>query len=233
MTGHEIYTKMNSRMGCSYVLGRVVPKADKDYKGAFDCAELASWSVYQVGGILYGCANNKGKPNTADAFTGFWSRDAHALGIIIPIDQAKSTEGAFLLRVAADGSVGHIVCCDGLGGTAEAHSTKKGCINSVVDGRRWDYGILIPGFTYKQNIKTPVIKKPAIKVYRWTNPVMVDPIVGVIQDKLIALGYVAGKKDNVFGEQTYKAVKKFQVDRGLNPDGEVGKETFAELGIKV
>jgi N-acetylmuramoyl-L-alanine amidase len=233
MTGKELYKKMNSRMGSKYVLGTLAPKADADYKGPFDCAELASWSVYQVGAILYGCANNKGKPNTADAYTGFWSRDAHALGIIIPIDEAKSTEGAFLLRVAADGSVGHIVCSDGLGGTAEANSTKHGCINSVVDGRRWDFGIKIPDFTYVQNIKTPVIKKPAQKVYRWTNPVMVDPAIGILQDKLNALGYVVGKKDNVYGEKTYKAVKKFQNDRGLNPDGEAGAKTFAELGIKL
>lgn len=53
--------------------------------------------------------------------------------------------------------------------------------------------------------------------------------VAQIQSQLNALGYAAGPADGDFGSSTAAAVKAFQKDRGLEPDGVVGTATFQAL----
>lgn len=55
--------------------------------------------------------------------------------------------------------------------------------------------------------------------------------VRVVQDRLKALGYYEGDVDGFYGPLTAGAVIAFQRDRGLNPDGVVGPETYAELEL--
>lgn len=230
MTGDDIILLGDKHVGEPYVLGALVPKDDADYKGPWDCAEFVSWLYYQTFGILYGCADNSGNPHTADAYSGYWGRDANTLGQIITIEEAKSTPGAAILRLAGNGEVGHIVVSDGNGGTVEAHSKGDGIINSVVDGRRWDMGVLVPGVTYRPNPVQP-FRPPTIVIYRLTTPYMVSPEVGRIQTALTRRGFNTGGIDNIYGEQTFNAVKQFQYSAGLNPDGEVSALTAAELDV--
>ncbi|MDB5022382.1 MAG: hypothetical protein JWP78_137 [Mucilaginibacter sp.] len=230
MTGDEIVSLGDKHLGEPYVLGTLVPKDDADYKGPWDCAEFVSWLYYQTFGKLYGCANNHGNPHTADAYSDYWGRDANKLGHIITIEEAKSTPGAVILRLAGNGEIGHIVVSDGNGGTVEAHGKEDGIINSVVDGRRWDMGILVPGVTYHPSPTLP-FTPPSIVIHRLTSPYMVSPEVGKIQTELTRRGFDTGGIDNVFGEQTYQAVKLFQDSVGLNPDGEVSALTAAALDI--
>ncbi len=56
-----------------------------------------------------------------------------------------------------------------------------------------------------------------------------DQEVSSIQSQLDALGYNAGSADGIFGSQTTAAVKAFQRDRGLEPDGVVGSATYQSL----
>lgn len=51
----------------------------------------------------------------------------------------------------------------------------------------------------------------------------------MLQNLLISLQYLMGKADGVFGTHTYKAVKNFQVDHHLLPDGIVGPNTWIIL----
>lgn len=53
--------------------------------------------------------------------------------------------------------------------------------------------------------------------------------VATMQRQLDALGYNAGSVDGDFGSQTTAAVKAFQRDRGLDPDGVVGNATYRAL----
>jgi len=60
---------------------------------------------------------------------------------------------------------------------------------------------------------------------------MKDPAVKRVQERLIELGYNLGKlgPDSVFGDDTDKAVRKFQEDQGLSVDGIVGPDTLAAM----
>lgn len=235
MTGKELYDLGVTRVGCKYVLGALVPKNDPNYKGAYDCAEFASWLTFQVGKILYGCdTHDVSKAKHADAYTGYWNRDAKALGIIITVKEAIGIKGAFLLRIGGDGLIGHIVCSDGLGGTVEANSTKYGCIKSTTNNRRFDIGILIPGFTYNESNPEAKSEKPKDIVYRYTKPMMPkNAVVMLIQKQLKELGYLVGEVDGWYGKQTMNAVYDFQKRMGLTPDGEVYTGTAKALNIKL
>lgn len=223
-TGQQLVDLLQTKVGQKYVFGTLVPKNISTYNGPWDCAEFVSWGVYQLSNQLYGCANDNGKPDSADAYSGYWGRDANNLGNIITINNAARTPGAVLLRLAGHGQVGHVVVSKGNGKTVEAHSTKDGVINNVVEGRRWDFGVLIPWFTY--HLEDPVnVTPPAVKIYRLTNPYIVDPVIETIQK---ALGIHV---DGIFGPGTFTAVKSYQAQRGLVADGEVGEKTLKALGL--
>lgn len=223
MTGDDIVNLGDQHVGESYVLGALVPKDDASYKGPWDDAEFVSWLYYQAAGVLYGC-------DTVAGFAAHWSRDANKLGQIITIEEAKSTPGAAILRLAGNGEVGHIAISDGNGGTVEAHGKEDGITNSVIDGRRWDMGVLVPGITYKPNPILP-FRPPSMVIYRLTSPCMVSQEVGKIQTSLTRRGFDTGGIDNIFGELTFNAVKLFQDSAGLNPDGEVSALTAAALEV--
>jgi N-acetylmuramoyl-L-alanine amidase len=224
-TGAKMAELGLQHQGEKYQFGALVPKNYKDYTGPWDCAEFASWLVYQVSGRLYGCANNDGDPAGADAYSGFWGRDAEKIGKKISVQEAQRTHGAIVVRLAAKGIIGHVVVSLGDGRTVEAHSTKTGVIVSNFQGRRWDFGVLVPWLTYTQWAQPlPPIKKPG-KIYRYTTPMMNGPVVISIQK---ALGV---KADGWFGPKTFAAVRLFQVNAGLVADGEVGPQTAAKLGL--
>ena len=89
-TGKEIVNLALKHVGEQYVLGAVVPKDDPAWDGPWDCAEFVSWCVYQTAKVLYGCANDRGEPATADAYTGFWGRDARSIGREISLAEADA-----------------------------------------------------------------------------------------------------------------------------------------------
>ena len=62
---------------------------------------------------------------------GFWADEARRTGCTAPVIVARNTPGAFLLRFATATLPGHVVICDGKGGTLEAHSHVDGVIRGV------------------------------------------------------------------------------------------------------
>ena len=50
-----------------------------------------------------------------------------------------------------------------------------------------------------------------------------------LQERLIELGYLSGEADGVYGNQTRRAVQRFQYYNGLQQDGEAGKATQTVL----
>ncbi|MDB5229678.1 MAG: hypothetical protein JWN76_483 [Chitinophagaceae bacterium] len=229
-TGKQLLQLANQHKGEKYVFGTLVPKNASQWKGPWDCAEFVSWVVYQLSTQLYGCVNDNGNPASADSYTGYWKRDADQLGKIITVEEAAQTQGAAILRCAANGVIGHIVISDGKGGTIEANSTRTGVINSVVSRRRWDIGVLIPWIDYTTKDMVE-IADPTEAIYRFTTPLMHGPKIKKIQSALKGLGYHPGKIDGYYGSQTFTAVKSLQVKKGLVADGEVGHKTAKVLGL--
>lgn len=229
-TGKAIVKMALKHLGEEYLLGVVAPKDDPAWDGPWDCAEFVSWCVYQTAGILYGCENNRGNPAIADAYTGFWGRDARTIGKVISVEAAARIPGAAVLRLGP--KMGHIVISDGRGGTVEAHSSKTGVICHTLSERRWDMGILIPGITYEENGGNVNPTPPGV-IYRLTSPMMRGERIEQLQKKLDQEGFTPGSIDGVYGPRTFAAVMEFQKAHGLVPDGEVGPQTARSLGIRL
>jgi N-acetylmuramoyl-L-alanine amidase len=220
-----------AHVGEQYVLGAKVPKGNPEWTGPWDCAEFASWCVFQATGKLFGCRPRAQGPDIADAYSGFWMEDAQKLGKLISIGQASATPGAFLLRAPEGGAVGHVVISIGDGKTVEAHSSKKGVIESKTEGRRWHTGVLVPGITVKVEHAPKPPKRPAL-VLRVRTPLMKGELVKDVQRRLKKIGFHAGPIDGVYGPQTAAAVQAFQVSKRLLVDGEVGRGTARALKVK-
>jgi hypothetical protein len=207
-----------------YVFGAFVPKNVPNWRGPWDCAEMASYDNYQAAGVLFGTTSHD-DPATADAWSRSWLDDARRLGHLVPVAHAAQIPGAVILRVGI-GSVGHVVISDGRGGTVEAHSTARGVIAGSLSGRRWTHGVLVPGVKYEPG---PAVPLDMPLVFRLTSPRMTGETVREIQERLQIRGYEAGQADGVFGPLTYAAVLEFQRAAGLLADGEAGPVTLAAL----
>lgn len=90
----------------------------------------------------------------------------------------------------------------------------KGYSNNVPNGDFYKY-FNVPRETYNL---TRVLKKNCK-----------GDDVGKLQETLNSLGYNCGKVDKKFGNNTEKAVKNFQIVRGLAVDGKVGQSTAHAL----
>lgn len=229
--GEAILALAATRVGDRYVLGTLTPMRDPNYHGPWDCAQLASWALYQVAKVVYGCASDQvpddGK-GVLDAYTGYWARDAAKLPATrVHPWVAASTPGAFLLRVpGGDGMGGHIVISDGNGGTVEAMGTKYGVVTASADRRRWDMGIMPGGVEWATPRKLVHLKPPSGPVLRIG---AVGPLVSDLQAKLTRAGFSTKGVDGVFGPNTTAAVLAFQRHEGLIADGEAGPVTNAAL----
>jgi len=68
-----------------------------------------------------------------------------------------------------------------------------------------------------------------VLIYREGRSVMSGPDVQEVQEALFALGYLKTECDGLYGQQTADAVRAFQADNGLEPDGIVGERTRKAL----
>jgi Putative peptidoglycan binding domain len=230
-SGDGLLKRAREHIGEKYVNVQV-PKDDADYKGPWDCAEFISWLIYQEAHILYGCVDDSAPPAKADAYTGAFKTDLAKLGKQVPVDEAASTVGGILLRYPpGPGTMGHIVLCDGRGGTVEAKGTRYGVVADTVHNRPWDTGVLIPGISY--NSSAAVAVTPPELIYSLGAPDMDKGVIIKIQTALVAKGLNPGVINGEFGSDTVNAVIQFQDAQGLTVDGQVGPETATALGISL
>lgn len=120
----------------------------------------------------------------------------------------------------------HIGLYVGNGEVIEASGTKAGVIQSKITDKKWvEWGelkkVIYEGGGDQPTPDTkPTIKKGDRGAY-----------VTLAQTKLINKGYQLPKygADGKFGEETEEAVKRFQNDAGLTPDGVIGETTWDAL----
>ena len=230
--GSDLVKLANMHVGERYILGAFAPKDNPRWTGPWDCAEFASWVTFQTVGLLIGCTDNNANPSKADAYSGAWARDCASAQRPVSIGQAKATAGAILVRKPAPGGIGHVAISQGDGTTIEAHSSKTGVSCQKVDGRRWDLAMLVPLVVYPAEIPVAVFSPPGGLVLRSTFPPMHGALVRELQLALKGKGLDPGDIDGVFGPHTEAAVRGFQLQNGLVPDGEAGAQTLKKLGLK-
>jgi cell wall-associated NlpC family hydrolase len=230
-TGKDLVKLGDRHLGEEYLLGAFAPKDNPNWKGPWDCAEFASWLLFQCAGLLIGCVDNSKSPSAADAYSGAWMRDAAASHNPISLGLAKATSGAVLIRKPASGGIGHVAISRGDGSTIEAHSAKRGVTNDKVDGRRWDIAMLLPGLDYPDTLSESIFSPPSTLVLRLTMPPMRGKLVKDAQQALKRENIDPGLIDGVYGPHTEAAVRAFQLRNGLVPDGELGPQTRALLGL--
>lgn len=232
MLGTDILAKAKSHVGEEYIFGANVPLENSNWTGPWDCAEFVSWLVYQSYGIIFGCGTQT--LDEAEPYTGYWADDARSKGILIPIEQASRTPGAFLIRKPQSNPkrVGHIGVALGDGTIYEAAGVNFGVRVGPIAGRRWDLGMLLPGVTYAgASIQSPAGPVETPLIIRRATPASFDDLVVTVQEALRAKGIDPGRIDGLFGPATEKAVLAFQLKNGLVADGEVGPSTGRALGL--
>ena len=136
--------------GEKYDLGADVPLDDANWTGPWDCAEFASWLVFQMTGTVMGCTNNAAPLKKVEPFSGAWAHDAEALPAAqhVDLDLAGTVRGAVLVRKPRPGKIGHVAISRGDNTTIEAMDTLHGVAVGKVAGRKWDFCIKVPGLTY-------------------------------------------------------------------------------------
>lgn len=150
--GTDLLNLARPHIGEQYVYGATVPKNNPNWHGPWDCAEFVTWAVYQITRKLYGTFNDAGDPATADAYTGQWWVDVNSAGLGISVSRAAGTAGAILLRKPLTSRDGHIVICDGNGGTVEAMGTAYGVRAVVYDSRGRELSRMEPGNLEVQHV---------------------------------------------------------------------------------
>mgnify|MGYP001766622831 CR=1 FL=1 len=208
-----------------------IPMSDPNYHGPWDCAEFATWCVYQAsqGAVILGY-----RPAEHEAYTGYWNEDALRLDLAISVEEAASTPGAMVLRVPTSKVGGHIAICVGDGiHTIEAHSTAAGVgrfrVATTENGgkRHWDKGIRIPDDgAFKASIAA-VASTSAVHLVPSDKPVY-HPLIEKVQSALTTLGY-SNRGDGLFGPSLAGLIARFQTKNGLVSDARIGPETLAKI----
>ena len=117
----------------------------------------------------------------------------------------------------------HIGWYVGGGMCVEEHGTKAGCILSPL--ATWDeYGELVDQ-DYSAEIWETFNILPLDTITKGAK----GELVKYLQRALVEAGYEVGEIDGIFGTATLSAVRAFQHDHGLTPDGKVGKNTWTAI----
>jgi len=232
ITGNDLLRLAETRIGQKYA-NVLVPKDNPNWSGPWDCAEFASWVVFQKVRKLYGCTDNQSKAAVADAYSGAWARDAEN-GTLPVTDRAaaNSCAGVILIRrPPLSGTMGHIAISDGKGGTVEAAGTGLGVKRARVEGREWHVFARIPDVSYTGT--DYIRRRPAAMPYLLSlqDPNMEGALVKDVQCALKNAGFDPGGIDGEYGPHTVAAVIAFQRANRLVADGTVGPATARKLGV--
>lgn len=130
----------------------------------------------------------------------------------------------------------HIGLYVGNGKCIEAMGVDYGVVTSNITATKWKwYGLLksvnYPASEAPEQPSDPVDDKESYPSLPTLKRGSKGEYVTLLQTKLVNKGYSVGSYgiDGDFGSGTLKAVQQFQRDNGLNPDGIVGKLTWAAL----
>lgn len=135
------------------------------------------------------------------------------------------------LALHKDGHVGYYI---GNGFAVEWKGYAYGCVKTKVAGRGWTHWYKLPFIQYDGGRVVITPPPPVTDVALGSRLLKRDTNgadVKALQELLMQLGYGLPKfgADGKFGAETESAVKAFQQNEGLVPDGKYGDETHAAL----
>ncbi|MBI1206265.1 MAG: peptidoglycan-binding protein [Azospirillum sp.] len=241
-SGQDVIDIGSTRIGQDYVFGARVPLDNPNWKGPWDCAEFASWCVYQAYGMIFG-AGNVSSVSKADPYSGNWYSEAKKYATVITPEAALNIPGALLVRAPAQGKIGHVSLAMGDGNrTLEARGKAYGVgVFDRAAARPWSIGVLLPGVDYGAAAPAPhPLGQPVAEIqpialpagYLWLKtPAFAGAEVIALQRALVAKEIDPGPLDGEFGPMTSAAVISYQAREGLEVDGMVGPATAKKLGL--
>ncbi len=119
------------------------------------------------------------------------------------------------------------------GGAAPEPSRFDGSLEDAVRAFQQNRGLITDGVVGSATYR-------ALRDARWSlgdrmlclqaSNTMTGDDVFALQERLLELGYDSGRADGVFGRQTEQALRSFQRDYGMAPDGICGPRTLRHLG---
>lgn len=122
-----------------------------------------------------------------------------------------------------EGKRGHIGLYIGGGMCIEAKGTQHGVVSSPL--AVWDEWGTLKDVDYTGTIEETFGIVPLDTITKGAK----GELVKYLQRSLAEAGYDVGKIDGIFGSDTLSAVRAFQSDHNLTPDGKVGKLTWAAV----
>lgn len=122
-----------------------------------------------------------------------------------------------------EGTRGHIGLYIGGGMCIEAKGTQYGVVSSPL--AVWDEWGTLKDVDYTGTIEETFGIVPLGTITKGSK----GELVKYMQRALAEAGYDVGKIDGIFGSETLSAVRAFQSDHNLTPDGKVGKLTWAAI----
>ena len=117
----------------------------------------------------------------------------------------------------------HIGWYRGGGMVEEEQGTRTGCVLSPL--ATWDEAAELKDADYTGEIYETFNILPLDTLQKGSK----GELVKYLQRALAEAGYDVGKIDGIFGSETLSAVRAFQSDHNLTPDGKVGKLTWAAI----
>lgn len=181
-------------------------------KRVADCSGLFVWAFKQHGGKIYHGSNTIWNeylvPETRGPLAG----------------EIKIRYGAAVFQ-NVNGKRTHIGWYVGGGMVEEERGTQTGCILSPL--ATWDEFGELKGADYTGEVYETFDIQPLDTITKGAK----GELVKYLQNALVEVGYDVGSAgaDGVFGSGTLSAVRAFQSDHGLTPDGKAGKLTWAAI----
>ena len=172
-----------------------------------DCSGLLVWAFKQHGGSIYHGSNT------------MWKKYCTSQGSLTGVVQIRPGTAVFMVR---DGNRHHVGLYIGDGMCIEAQGTRTGVVMSHPS--RWDEWGELVGVDYT-GIRYDTVEVGLRTLRKGDSGADVK----TAQALLEAAGYDVGKVDGIFGSNTLSAVRAFQHDHGLSPDGVVGPLTWTAL----
>lgn len=100
----------------------------------------------------------------------------------------------------------------------------------------WEWIKSCPGYDFRGWLKERDFDRPLIPskiIYKLNSPLIKNTVVGDIQIALRNYGFYRAKLDDIFGEETQKAVLWFQKSKSLRVTGVVDATTAKLLGVTI